>query len=432
MINRIHYLGSLLLLLTFSLKGQNPVPAPAQSGAILIMGATAHLGNGAVIANSAIGFEGGKLTLVADATTIRIDRTKYATVYDASGKHVYPGFIAPNCNLGLVEISAARATVDNAEIGQYNPNLRALIAYNTDSEVIPTVRSNGVLMAQVTPDGGTISGTSSVVQLDAWNWEDAAYSVDGGLHLNWPQMRSFGGWETGNPEIKKNDQYEKDVLSLRRFFEEALAYAQQPMPEVKNLRFEAMRGLFDQKTSLFINANNAKTIQESVLFAESFGLRKVLVGSSDTWLVADFLKAHQVPVILDKTQSLPSRTDEDVDQAFKTAALLHEKGVLFAFSNDGFWQQRNLPFQAGQAVGFGLPKEAAISALTLNTAKILGIDKTCGSLETGKDATLFISEGDALDMRTCQVTAAFIQGRTINLDNKHKQLYQRFEKKYKQ
>jgi hypothetical protein len=287
-------------------------------------------------------------------------------------------------------------------------------------------------MAQVSPEGGTISGTSSVVQLDAWNWEDAAYYTDGALHLNWPQMRSFGGWESGNPEMKKNDQYDKDVQSLRRFFEEARAYAQQPMPEVKNLRFEATRGLFDQKISLFINANNAKTIQESVLFAESFGFRKVLVGSNDTWLVADFLKAHQVPVILDKTQSLPSRIDEDLDQSFKTAALLHEKGVLFAFSNDGFWQQRNLPFQAGQAVGFGLPKEAAISALTLNTARILGIDKTCGSLETGKDATLFISEGDALDMRTCQVTAAFIQGRTISLDNKHKQLYQRFEKKYKQ
>jgi imidazolonepropionase-like amidohydrolase len=415
-----------------SMGGQNPVPAPAQSGSILIMGATAHLGNGTVIANSAIAFEDGKLTLVADATTIRIDRTKYKTVYDASGKHVYPGFIAPNTTLGLVEIEAVNATVDYADIGQYNANLRSLVAYNTDSEVIPTVRSNGVLLAQITPQGGTISGSSSVVQLDAWNWEDAAYRVDEGLHLNWPQMRSFGGWDTGNPETKKNDQYEKDVLALSRFFEEARAYALQPIPEVKNLRFEAMRGLFDQKITLYIHTDNAKTIQESVLFAERFSMRKVLVGVSDAWLVADFLKTNHVPVILGRTQSLPSREDEDVAQKFKTAALLQEKGVLFAFSNDGFWKQRNLSFQAGQSVGFGLPMEAAISALTLNSAMILGIDKTCGSLETGKDATLFISEGDALDMRTCQVTAAFIQGRTIDLDNKHKQLYKRFEQKYKQ
>lgn len=423
-----------LLLSTFSsmLSAQNPTPAPVQSGSILIMGATAHLGNGSVIGNSAIGFEGGKLTLVADATLIRIDRTKYTAVYDASGKHVYPGFIAPNTTLGLVEIEAAKATVDYADIGQYNPNLRSLVAYATDSEVIPTVRSNGVLLAQITPQGGTISGSSSVVQLDAWNWEDAMYRMDEGLHLSWPRLRNFGGWETGKPEMKKNNQYEKDVQSLRKFFEEARAYAQQPTPEVKNLRFEAMRGLFEQKTTLYLHCDNAKMIQESVLFAESFGLQKVLVDAADAWLVVDFLKTHNVPVILGKTQSLPAREDEDVDQTFKTAALLQEKGVLFAFSNEGFWRQRDLAFQAGQAVGFGLPKEAAISALTLNTAKILGIDKTCGSLEMGKDATLFISEGDVLDMRTCQVTAAFIQGRTINLDNKHKQLFKRFEQKYKQ
>ncbi len=423
---------SLLLLLSFSLRAQNPVPAPAQTGSVLILGATAHLGNGSVIANSAIGFEGGKLTLVADATTIRLDRSKFTTVYDASGKHVYPGFIALNTNLGLAEIEAARATVDYADIGQYNPNLRAIIAYNTDSDVIPTVRSNGVLMAQVTPQGGTISGSSSVVQLDAWNWEDATYLAEEGLHLNWPQMRTFGGWETGSPEMKKNDQYEKDVQALRRFFEEAKAYAQQPVPEVKNLRFEAMRALFNQKSTLYLHTDNVKTMQESVLFAESFGLRSVLVGADDAWIVVDFLKAHNVAVVLGKTQSLPAREDADVDQTFKTAALLQEKGVMFALSNEGFWQQRNLPFQAGQAVGFGLPKEAGVTALTLTPAKILGIDKTTGTLETGKDATLFISEGDALDMRTCQVTAAFIQGRTINLDNKHKQLNQRFEKKYRQ
>ncbi len=430
-------LNKIIAVLLFStlicpLVAQNPVPAPAQSGAILIIGATAHVGNGQVIPNSAIGFESGKLTLVADATTIRIDRSKYSTVYDASGKQVYPGFIALNTTLGLVEIDAARATVDFSDIGQYNPNLRTIVAYNTDSEVIPTVRSNGTLMAQITPSGGTISGSSSVVQLDAWNWEDATYLADEGIHLDWPDMSSFGGLDTGNPDMKKNDQYEKDVQALRRFFEEARAYAQQAAPKVKNLKFEAMRGLFDQKKTLYIHTEKAKTIQESVLFAESLGLKKALVGAGDAWMVLDFLKLHEVPVVLNRTQSLPAREDEDVDQPFKTAAALQEKGILFSFSIGGAWQQRNLQFQAGQAVGFGLPKEAAVSALTLNSAKILGIDQTCGSLETGKDATLFISEGDALDMRTCKVTAAFIQGRTINLDNKHKQLNQRFEQKYRE
>lgn len=424
-----------LLLLTVSLfappaQAQSPTPAPTQKAAILIMGATAHLGNGSVIANSAIGFEGGKLTLVADATTLRIDRSKYSKIFDASGKHVYPGFIAPDTRLGLVEVEAVRATVDFSEIGGINPNARALVAYNTDSEIIPTVRSNGVLMAQIVPEGGAVSGSSSIVQLDAWNWEDAALRADDGLHLNWPALQTFGGF--ANPQMQKNERYDKDVTNLRRYFDEARAYAQQPAPEVKNPKFEAMRGLFDQKQTLFLHTDHAKTIQEAVLFAENYGLRTVLAGGDDAWLVADFLKAHNVPVILNRTQRLPSRDDEDVDQPFKTAALLQEKGVLFAFSIGGAWQQRNLAFQAGQSVGFGLSREAALSALTLNTAKILRIDNQCGSLETGKDATLFISEGDALDMRGCQLTAAFIQGREINLDNKQKQLARKYEEKYRQ
>ena len=400
-----------------------------QKSSILILGATAHLGNGETIANSALGFTNGKLTLVADATLVRFDRRRYGKIYDAAGKHVYPGFIAPNTTLGLVEIDALKQTRDFADLGAYTPQLRSLVAYNTDSDIIPTVRSNGILLAQAVPRGGTITGTSSVLQLDAWNWEDAAYRSDDGVWLSWPSRRNRR-FRSAASSINK--QYDKSVLALHNYFEEAKAYAQQPSPRVINLAFEAMRGLFDKKQTLYVRTNDAKTIQEAVLFAESFGLLPVIIGARDSWMVADFLKNHNVPVILGLTQALPSREDDDVDRAFKTAAQLHEKGVVFAFSSAGSWRQRNLPFQAGQACGFGLPKEAAISALTLNTARILGIDARCGSLEEGKDATLFICEGDALDMRTCIVTAAFIQGREINLDNKHKQLARRFEEKYKQ
>jgi imidazolonepropionase-like amidohydrolase len=244
--------------------------------------------------------------------------------------------------------------------------------------------------------------------------------------------RNPPGAEPANLEAKRLEQYEKEVMALRRFFEEARAYTQQARLETKNPRFEAMRGVFAQKQNLYIHVEAAKLMQEAVLMAEQFGLRPVLVEASDAWLVADFLKTHNVPVILAKTQRLPSREDEDLDQPYKTAATLQEKGILFAFSEEGGWRQRNLGFQAGQAIGFGLPYEAAVSALTLNVAKILGIETTAGSLEVGKDATLFISEGDALDMRTAQVTAAFIQGREISLDNKQKELYRKYEQKYKQ
>lgn len=416
--------------LPFSAAAQVPVPAPQQSQAILIWNATAHLGNGQVIPNSAIAFENGKLTLVADATTIRLDRTKYARIFDAAGKHVYPGFIATNSRLGLIEVEAARATADFAEVGQLNPSTRAIVAYNTDSEVTPTIRSNGTLLAQVVPSGGLVSGSSSVVQLDAWNWEDAAYRADDGIHLNWPALRSFS-FEGGSPGQRNNDQYDRDVQTLHQFFGEAKAYAAATNLEPKNLKFEAMRGLFTGKQNLYIHTDNARTIQEAVLFAEKFGCRPVLVGGDDAWLVASFLKQHNVAVILNETQRLPAREDEPVDQPFKSPAVLQQAGVLFTFGREAAWQHRNLPFQAGQAAAFGLDREAAVAALTLNAAKILGIDQTTGSLETGKDATLFISEGDALDMRTCVVTAAFIQGREINLDNRHKQLYRRFQEKYK-
>lgn len=428
-----NYLGIALFLMSTATGAQTPAPAPPQKGAILIIGATAHVGNGQVIPNSAIAFENGKLTLVADATAIRLDRSKFAKIFDASGKHVYPGFIATDSRLGLVEIDAVRATADHTEAGRLNPNARAIVAYNTDSDVIPTVRSNGVLMAQVVPAGGVVSGTSAIVQLDAWNWEDAAVRADEGVHLNWPsrQPRRRFGPPGAAPEQSGANEYDKQVEELHRFFGEARAYSQKAAPEAQNPRFEAMRGLFSGAQKLYVHTGDAKNMQEAVLFAEQYGMKPVLVGAADAWIITDFLKTHAVPVILAEPQRLPAREDEDYDQPYKTAFALHQAGIPFALSGNGGWRQRNLPFQAGQAVGFGLPYEAAVQAISLSPAAIMGIGASMGSLETGKDATLFISEGDALDMRTCQVTAAFIQGREISLDNKHKVLARRFEEKYK-
>jgi hypothetical protein len=333
--------------------------------------------------------------------------------------------------LGLVEVDAVRATNDQAETGALNPNARSIIAYNTDSEVTPTVRSNGVLLAQVSPVGGTLSGSSSVVQLDAWNWEDATIKADEGQHLNWPALRSWGGWDTGNPEQKGNDRYTKDIEQMQAYFNEAKGYAQLEQPSTSNPRFEAMKPLFTGKQTLYIHANEAKAIRAAVEFAVGNQLKMVLVGGDDAWQETTLLKNNNIPVMLSRTQRLPAREDEDVDQPYKTAKTLYDAGILFTFSDEGAWKQRNLSFEAGQAIGFGLPYEAAVAAITLNTAKILQIDANYGSLETGKSATLFISEGDALDMRTNQVTAAFIDGREISLDNKQKELSRKYSEQYK-
>jgi imidazolonepropionase-like amidohydrolase len=414
-------------LLSTTLHAQSPIPAPKQTEPILILGATAHIGDGSVIQNSAIALEDGRLTMVADATTIRFDRSKYKQIYDASGKQVYPGFISTNTPLGLVEVDAVRSTRDNAETGTLNPNARSIIAYNTDSDVTPTVRSNGVLLAQITPSGGTLSGSSSVVHLDAWNWEDAAVRMDDGLHLHWPELG--GGVETA--DNKPAERYAKEVREIEQFFAEAKAYVAQERHETANPRFEAMRALFAGKQTLYVHADSPRSIQEGLLFGLGLTLKCVLVGGADSWQVTGFLKSNNVPIILYRTQSLPTRDDDDVEQPYKLAKILFDAGIPFCFSNIGGWQQRNLPFQAGQAVGSGLPYEAAVAALTLQSARILGIDNKYGSLEVGKSATLFISEGDALDMRTNQVTAAFIDGRSINLDNKQRELNRKYEARYK-
>jgi imidazolonepropionase-like amidohydrolase len=425
-------LALLAVLTTASLTAQTARPAPAQAEPVLILGAFAHLGNGTTIPNSAIAFEGGKLTLVADATTIRLDQSKYKQIYSAAGKHVYPGFVSTNTTLGLVEVDAVRSTRDHSETGSLNPNARSIIAYNTDSEVTPTVRSNGVLLAQVTPGGGVLSGTSSVVQLDAWNWEEAAIRMDDGQHLHWPNP------PVGNPpadaqstEPKPAERYARDVQAIQQLFTEGQAYVALKSPPVANPRLESLRPLFAGQQTLYLHANAPRAITEGVLWAKQLGLRCVVVGGKDSWQVTEFLKQQDVAVILHRTQSIPEHDDDDIEQPYKTAKALHEAGVRFCFSNIGSWQQRNLPFQAGQAVGSGLPYEAAVQALTLESARILGISDRYGSLEVGKSATLFISEGDALDMRTNQVTAAFIDGRSISLDNKQRELARKYEARYK-
>jgi imidazolonepropionase-like amidohydrolase len=430
--NKIFLIFGGLLLSTFLTYGQaNISPAPPQSKPVVIIGGTIHVGNGQVINNGYIAFDKGKITAIGEGSA---PNTNGADVIDATGKQVYPGFICPITTLGLVEIEeGARGTVDDEETGELNPNVRSIVAYNTDSKVIPTIRSNGILLAQPIPDGGIIAGQSSVVQLDAWNWEDAAYKTDIGIHLTWPVARTQGRRRVpaaNGPEESPAEKAQKAVDAIEKLFSEAKAYSEIAKPEVINIRFEAMKGLFNGSKKLFVNAEGAKEIVQVVAFAKKFGIQEVIVGGNESYLVADVLKDNNVPVILKETQRLPDRDEDDVYLPYKLPKMLQDAGVLYGLTGIGFWRQRNLPFEAGEAVGYGLTKEQALSMITQNNAKILGIDKTTGTLEVGKDANLFISTGDALDMITLHVEKAFIQGRDINLDNLHKQLYRKFAAKY--
>jgi imidazolonepropionase-like amidohydrolase len=420
-----------LLLGTVLVHGQaNISPAPPQTKPVIITGATIHIGNGQVINNGYIAFDKGKITSVGEGIPAN---NNGADIIDATGKQVYPGFICPVTSLGLVEVEeGARGTVDDEETGGINPNVRSLVAFNTDSKVIPTVRSNGILLAQPTPSGGLVSGQSSVMQLDGWNWEDAAYKKDIAIHMNWPVIRPQGRRRAptpGVPQESAEERMQKALDVIYNLFTEAKAYAE-AKPAVINLRFEAMKGLFDGSKKLFVNADGAKEILQAIAFGKKLGIQVVIVGGKESYLVTEALKSNNVPVIIRETQTLPERDDDDVYLPYKLPKILQDAGVTYGLTGIGFWRQRNLPFEAGEACGYGLTKEQAISMITLNNAKILGIDKTTGTLEVGKDANLFISKGDALDMITIDVQKAFIQGRDINLDNLHKQLYRKFAAKY--
>ncbi|MFC6103258.1 amidohydrolase family protein [Olivibacter domesticus] len=425
----LKYISNITVLVTFIItaKAQPTIyPAKPQTGSISIKGATIHVGNGQIISNGTLVFEKGKITYVGDGN----GAPSTAETIDAAGKHLYPGFIAPVTNLGLVEIEAVRATVDNTEVGDNNAHVRALIAYNTDSKVINTLRSNGIILAQVTPEGGLITGQSSVVQLDAWNWEDAAYKKDDAIHVNWPTVKYARFGNTNSEEQKERVIKERDVLN--DLLTDAKAYCSVDKPVVFNARLEAFRNVFGGLKKVMVHVDKKNDMIAAVQFFKRHAIKPVIVGGADAHLVSSFLKENNIPVIIHQAHSLPAKDDDDVNLPYKQAKVLTDAGILVAYGMDGFWQQRNLPFMAGTAAAFGLEKEKALSTITLNTAKILGIDKTTGSLEQGKDANLFISSGDALDMKGNKIEKAFIVGRDINLNNLHKQLFERYEYKYGQ
>ncbi|MFN0202254.1 MAG: amidohydrolase family protein [Bacteroidia bacterium] len=401
-----------------------PTPAPTQSQAVFIENATIHIGNGKVLEKASILFDKGKIEQVGT----NISGKSGAKKIDAKGKHIYPGFITANSNVGLAEIEAVRATLDQSETGIFNSNARAIVGYNTDSKVIPTVRSNGVLIAQIAPQGGLFSGTAAVVQLDAWHWEDAAYQADNGIYLNYPNV-SVDRQDENNPVDEQQKEIARQENAIHQTLKDAVAYRQAKESGkwvAHNQMLEALMPLLKKEKKLFIRAYTEKQIIKAVTLGQEYGLSVVIVGGQDAWLQTELLKKYEVPVILYKPHQLPRLEDDDVDLPYKLPNLLKKAGVVFCFDMDEFWNERNLPFQAGTAVAHGLGKEDAISAISLQAAQILGIDKTTGSLEVGKDATLIISQGDVLDMRTSIITDAFIQGRKIDLNNMQSDLYKKY------
>ena len=424
---------SRLMLFLFSMHIlAQQTPANDQLEPVSIEGAIAHLGNGKVIPNSLIMFKAGKIIFVGSAMA---KITRIGKVIKANGKHVYPGFIAANTSLGLVEIDAVKASSDERETGFMNPHIISVIAYNAESKIVESMRPNGVFIAQVTPRGGTISGTSSIMQLDAWNWEDASLKIDDAIHINWPSSFTRGRfWLGEDPALKPDKNYIKNVTKITSYFKDAKNYLAGDKFQ-KNIPYEATRGLFEGSQKLFIHANGQREITDAIHISKKLGIDNiVLVHGEGADNISDLLIRNNIPVILDRPHRNPNSEDDAYDNTYTIAKSLTDKGIIVGIGMEGQMERmntRNLPFYAGTFAAHGLEKEVALQLLTSNTAKILGIDHLVGTLEVGKNATLFISKGDALDMRGNILTDAFIQGRKISLETHQTKLWKRYFNKYK-
>ena len=428
------HIPSIFIIVSYLLSSDQ-IPAPNQDHPILIQGGTIHTISHGILENADILFVDGKITSVGH----NLDIPAEAEIIDVSGQHVFPGLISAGSTLGLQEIGAVRATRDYAEVGAVNPNVRANVSYNPDSELIPITRSNGILLALSVPRSGLISGTSSLMMLDGWTWEDATLMHPVGLHLFWPSMNIPKPKPGKQKEKKDKDSRLKSIQKIDDLIQESRAYAQLKITESPSfkhdLRLEGMLPVITGDIPMFIHANEVRQIEAAVYWAERQSVKMVLVGGKDSWRVTQILKDREIPVIYTQTHSTPMRRFEQYDQAFITPSQLYAAGVKFCISNSESPFQtphiRNLPYHAAKAASYGLSWKEALRSITLSPAEILGVEDKVGSLEASKDATFFIADGDILDIRT-QVNMAFIQGRRVDLSDRHKTLYSKYRNKYKQ
>ena len=401
---------------------------------VAFINGTAHLGNGKVIENSLVVVNKSLFEVVGSITGIRLNPIAYDTVIDLQGKHIYPSIINTNNILGLHDAEAVRATRDFSEVGNINPHIRALIAYNTDNLIVPTVKTNGILYTQVTPRDGLISGSSSLMALEGWNWEDAVVLEDDGIHLNFPKTAKRKFSEEEGFSISNNKNYTSEINYLEKFFLDAQAYCNSESISEKNIRFEAMRSIFKGNANLYLHADKAKDIIGAINFSKKFNIKKpVIVGGKESYKVTTILRQNNIPVMLNRVNDLPDNSDDDIDIVFKTPFLLQKDSILFCLQLEGdmeAMQSRNLPFNAGVAVSYGLSKEQALTSITYNAAKIIGVEKKLGTLEEGKLASFVVSVGDILDIKSNNIILAYIAGKSVNLNNKQTELYLKYKTKY--
>ena len=429
----------LIIALIFSIMyGNNQIPGTEQKRPILLRGGTLHTVTGDVLEEYDLLFAEGKIITIDE----QIQPSPETDVLDIYGKHVIPGFIAGYTRIGLTEISAVKQTNDHSEIGEINPNVRANVAYNPDSDLIPVTRSNGVLTVNSAPTSGRIAGQSSVMYMDGWTWEDATLKHPSALNLNWPSMRFDFRKDAKKKEKEQREGYNKAIREMDLLVRDVRAYhhrknAKERKAEHKqksDLRLESMIPFIVFKEPIHIKANNVRQIEAAAKWSTKHDLNIVIVGGADAWRIPEVLVEKNIPVILLGVQNTPRRRFEPIHTPYKVPAMLQKAGVHFCISLDPGYPMdghvRTLPDEAMRAASWGLTKDQALRAITLSAAEILGVDEQIGSLDLGKDATFFISDNEPLTQSNHPIKA-YIQGREIDLSDRQKNLWKKYKEKYR-
>ena len=429
----------LIVLLIFSIiYGNNQIPGTNQKRPILLRGGTLHTVTGNVLEEYDLLFAEGKIVTIDE----QIQPSPETDVLDIYGKHVVPGFIAGYTRIGLTEISAVKQTNDHSEIGEINPNVRANVAYNPDSDLIPVTRSNGVLIVNSSPSSGRIPGQSSVMTMDGWTWEEATLKHPSALNLNWPNMRYNFRKDAKKKEKIQREEYNKSLREMDLLIRDVRAYhhrknAKERKAEHKqktDLRLESMIPFVVFKDPIHIKANDVRQIEAAIKWSNKHDLNIVIVGGRDAWMIPEVLVQNNIPIIILGVQTTPRRRFEPIHTPYKIPAMLQKAGVHFCISLDPGYPMdghvRTLPDEAMRAASWGLTKDQALRAITLSAAEILGVDDQIGSLELGKDATLFISDNEPLTQDNHPIKA-YIQGREIDLSDRQKNLWNKYKEKYR-
>ncbi len=432
-ISHIDHIILLGVLHATALLASGQIPAPPQRQPIALVNATIHPVSSADIETATLVFDQGKIIDLGAGIPIPPNALRI----DLQGRHVYPGLIESHSVLGLTEIGGVEVTNDYAERGDINPNVRAEVAVNPDSEHFPVARANGIALAVAAPSGGLIAGRSALIMTDGWTWKEMTLKAPLSMMVNWPGMR-MGRNDDEEASKQQRDRLSKRVEALDKAMEDAQAYKmaiESPKTDdhfpPTDVRWEALVPVLRGDLPVWVRADSLLEIEAAVSWAGKHRLRAVLVGGSDAGYCADLLKERQIPVVVTSVLSLPDRRDADFDEPFTLPLRLYGAGVKFCIASGSASGLRNLPYHAAKAAAYGLPKDEALKAITLYPAQIMGVADRVGSLEKGRDATLIVTDGDPLEITT-RVSELFIQGRRIDLANKHQRLYDKYRQRYRQ